>query len=290
MMKLRGFVAMYAILVSAAVLLSPASYARAQTNADKLIEDFYAWYPCSAPTTAFNVARTNPWLPRAILASSRPERDRYAAYQLMVGAQARGFKETIKLALTDRSDRIRSTAIHHLPLVFSDEELVQQYVRLLDDPYSGVRYNCAEALAKYPSQQAREPLLKLLDDKSIEARFCALGTLLSWNDDQVKVRLRELARSENVTVAGTAVTGLARDADEPIDLAVLHSYVQQELERLTGPPFAGTGAVVYLIGLITEKGDESSAIVLEAAAAHKHSSVRQAALKAAAEIKARKDE
>ena len=179
MIKLSGFVAMYVLLAGAAVLFSPASAARAQANADKLIEEFYAWYPCCEPANAYKMAQQNPWLPRAILASSRPERDRYAAYQLLVGARARGFKESIQLALMDRSDLIRSTAIHHLPLAFSDEDLVKQYVRLLEDPYSGVRYNCAEALARYPSQQAREPLLKLLDDKSIETRYCALGTLIS---------------------------------------------------------------------------------------------------------------
>jgi len=99
--------------------------------------------------------------------------------------------------------------------------------------------------------------------------------------------LRELARSENVTVAGTAASGLARDLDESIALTVLHSYLQQELDRLKGPPYAGTGAVVYLIGLIAKRGDKSSVKVLDAAAEHKHPNVREAALKATAEIKAR---
>jgi HEAT repeat protein len=256
-------------------------------SADLLIREFYAWYPCVSPTFAIGFTKSQPEVARAIVASDRPDRDRYAAYVCLVSAKVPGYKELIKRGISDRSEEIRRSAVHQLPYAIPEEQLAGEYIRLLNDPWKSMRYYAAEGLARYPSKDALEPLLKLLADESVETRHIAVSTLLKWNDNDAKMRLRELAGKDDVTVAGAALSGLARDKDFVLDLVVLHSYLDHELQRLTGPPYSGTGIVVHLIDIVAKKGDARSLSILETATHHQHSSVRDAAVRAINELKNR---
>jgi HEAT repeat protein len=277
-----------AFFLASPVAMSIAGIATAQTRADILVEEFYKWYPCMVPETGYKMARDFPALAIAILNSSRPERDRYAAYMLFVGAQAPGYKGVIRHALSDPSEQIRRSAIHHLPLAMAKEELIQTYIHMLDDPTDFVRYYGAEGLARHPSKDAVESLLKLLADKSNETRHCAVFALLSWKDDEVRVRLRELADTDNIVIAGVVTFALAQYPDEQIKISVLNSYLLYELQSSKESSYS-PGIVINMIRLVAKRGDDTSLAALEVAEKHEHLHIKDAARRAMAEMKGEND-
>jgi len=223
------------------------------------------------------MARGNPEYVRRAFLSSRPEQERLVAYHLYCEIKGPGYKEVVLKALTDESVPIRAAAVHGLRSVRAGDELIALYVRLLGDTSYWVRYNAAEALEKHPSPQAVEPLLRLLGDPSIETRHRAACTLLKWKLAQAGRGLEESRESSNLTVAGAANVALAWHLKKQVDRPVVHSYLEQELKALDGPPYSGTDNVVAIIHVLRDQGDASSLSVLEAALRHKHRYVQKEA-------------
>ncbi len=260
----------------------------AQETDKKVADEIIAKYSIDVlPNPALGLARKNPKVVRRILESTRPEEERFAAYALYVESESPGFKSVILQGLKDRSERIRARAVHYLPKALSGKELVAEHVRLLGDPSHAVRYNAAEALGKNPSEDAIEPLLKLLADKSIEVRDRAAWTLLVWKLPSARKRVQELRDSPDPTVAGVANYALARFGEARIDLGAIHKYLRQELKALTGPPYSGTDHVVGILWVLRDRGDVNSLPVLQEATRHEHRSIREEAQKAVEEIKKR---
>jgi HEAT repeat protein len=211
---------------------------------------------------------------------TREEGVRLKAYELLVRTETEPYKKVILAALSEPSEPIRATAVHGLPKVLSEDRLVEQYLALLKDRSGWVRYNAAEALQRHPTQEAVGPLLDLLADESIETRDRALGTLLSYKFPEIRSRLRALAQAADPTVAGAASFGLALLQGEDVHIPNLHRYLQQELGKLTGPPYYGVDDVVRVIRVLGEKKSPTSIPVLREAARHPHRDVREEADKA----------
>jgi len=211
---------------------------------------------------------------------TREEGVRLKAYELLVRTETEPYKKVILAALSEPSERIRATAVHGLPKVLSEDRLVEQYLALLKDRSGWVRYNAAEALQRHPTKEAVGPLLDLLADESIETRHRAIGTLLFYKFPEIRPRLRALAQAADPTVAGAASCGLAYLQGEDVHMPNLHRYLQQELEKLTGPPYYGVDEVVHVIRVLGEKKSPTSIPVLREAARHPHRFVREEADKA----------
>jgi len=254
--------------------------------ADQIISKYYSGFDM-VPNPASDMARKNPEVVRGIFESTRPEKERLAAYDLYVQCESAGYQRLILSAVKDPSEPIRAAAVHHLRKALSGKELVAEYVRLLGDPSSRVRYNAAEALVDHRCEEAIQPLLKLLADESIETRHRAAWTLLVWKLPEARKRIEQSRHSRNPTVAGVANYGLARFGHQGIDLSSIHTYLEQQLGALTGPPYRGTDDVVGIIWVLGERGDVTSLPVLEEATQHAHSSVRGAAQNAIEQIKRR---
>jgi HEAT repeat protein len=247
--------------------------------ANFLIQEFYAWYPCVTPSLAIGMAKGRPELARAIVASDRPARDRYAAYVCLIAGRVPGYRDLIKQGINDRAEEIRHCAIRSLPDAVPAKDLPAEYIRLLKHPSAKMHYYAAEGLARYPSKEALEPLLKLLADESVETRNRAISTLLQWGGQNAKTPLRELAAASRTA---------GHDASKSISQAALHSCLRRELESLLPPPYYnGVDIVVLLIDLVASQGDASSIDLLETASRDAHDSVRDAALRGIDELKKR---
>jgi HEAT repeat protein len=120
----------------------------------------------------------------------------------------------------------------------------------------------------------------------MEVRHRALSTLKRWQSGDVTVRLRGLSASDSVTVAGAAVSALAQDPNEPIELATLHAYLNQQLDALRRP-LGTSDIVVYLIRILAERGDSTSVPVLETVAESDNRYIRESAMKALSELRER---
>jgi hypothetical protein len=271
----------------AAVITPPTVSSADESIADALITEFYKWHPCVHPKSALEMARAAPDELHAAFNGAREERDRFAVYRLIVDARLPGYERVIRAGISDRLERIRACAIHDLHLVLPQDQLITECIRLLDDPSPSMRYYAAEQLAERPSKQAIEPLLKRFGAESVEARHRAAATLVSWNGPDIKRRMRELSHSNNPIVAGVASSSLAHLPGEQVNLAALHSYLQEMLPKLTGPPYSGVDCAVYVIRVIDQHGDASSLRALRMATKHQHPSVQEAAVKAIENIKER---
>lgn len=267
------------LLVVGAVFSSTLETAAcAQNAADNLVREYYAWAPCVTPTSAYRMARLNPQLPIAILNSARPERDRSAAFHCIVGAQIPGYKTIIVQALRDSSAQIRASAVHCLPEALEEEALVNQLVRMFDDPSHFVSHASANVLGRCQSKAALEPLLKLAENDSADIRSGAVTSLMKWKDEDVRMRLRGLSKSPNIAIAGIVAAGLAQDPNESANLDAIHMYLREELLR------PNTSVSTYLIYVLGRRGDKESAAVLEAAVKHDNQRVQESATKALAEL------
>ncbi len=248
------------------------------------IEEFYKWYPDVPPNAMLAKIRQNPKLVTGMLASGRPERDRFAAYYLLVESRAEGFRQRIVQGLSDGSAKIREMAVVRLPDACSGEELIDKYVARLKDKDDMVRYRAAEGLCEHPSQRALDPLFNCFSDDSIEVRGGASYALFKWDLPGIRKRLRVMLKSPDVVVGGSAALTLARWPDEPVPVAQIERYLDRVLKQSQAPAYHGSGYCVDMIRILGEQGRESSLHVLRHAAKHGHSYVRAEAERAIANI------
>jgi len=212
------------------------------------------------------------------------EYSRYKAFELLSRAKPEAFRAVVLEALGDANHLIRGAAVHQLDEIVPGDKLVGEYVALLSDPYPIVRYNAAECLQRHPSKQHIEDLLSLLADESIEVRGQAVAVLRRWEMPDVCMGLREQAKSPDWRVAGTASYALGSLWGEPVDVGAIERLLDQELNRLTGPPYGGVGLVQGIIKFLGERAQRSSLPVLQKAARHSHRDIRAAAAGAIASV------
>lgn len=213
---------------------------------------------------------------------------RTRAYRLLVISRVSGYEQIIRDARFDPLSQIRVSNSHHLPLVFNEDELVDEYQRLTNDKNDSARYNAAESLQRFPSKRVLPCLVELLGDESIEVRDRAASSLWRWNWPDMQKRFQVIAESDELSRAGCATVMLANRFDQKLKSDVLDRYLALELERLVGPPYRGNDNVVRIIQVLGQQGTKPSLSVLEKASTHSHRNVRSEAEKASAQIRLRK--
>jgi hypothetical protein len=177
------------------------------------------------------------------------------------------YRQLVDRGLLDVHEHIRGHAVHYVDNVHEDETRQQIYRRCTFDKSLLVRYNAAEQMRDYPSEESVAYLDGLLDDESIEVRDRAAGTLCSWHRSGSVPGIKEVflrsLESENIRRAGVAARVLATFFEMPPHLDVLNAYLNAELDK-SPPEFGGDNAraVIRLLGRIS---DPSSKPVLQKA-------------------------
>ncbi|MFF5230657.1 HEAT repeat domain-containing protein [Dactylosporangium sp. NPDC000521] len=131
--------------------------------------------------------------------------------------------ELLDAALHDEDRRVRGTASGALSKLYGDERVLPALVRMLQDPYPGLRGSTLMTLGYYGDLAALDSMVALRHDPSVlvrEVLSYAVGQLFTsvWRPspkaataaqvETARAALRELLRDEDRSVRGCAKLGL----------------------------------------------------------------------------------